>query len=288
MRGRWLWLLLLLPLTAQAALSVRDGSGQTVTLAQPAQRIVALAPHLVETLYAIGAGPRVAAAVDYSDYPPQAAQLPRVGGYAGISVEAVLRRQPDLIVAWRDGGHARELARLRQLGVPVYISAPLRPEDVAQDMRALGVLTARDTAAAALAARFDRTLAQQRSQYAGARPISVFLQLSEQPLFSVSAHSFVGQLLSLCGARNVFADAVPPAPQVSVEAVLARRPQLVLAFSDTALSRWQAWPQLPAVASHNLLRVSEGSISRPGPRLADGVVALCRDIDQARARLPPP
>ena len=145
---------------ALAQVSVRDGMGQTVSLPQPAQRIVALAPHLVEDLYAIGAERQLAAAVDYSDYPPAARQLPRVGGYSGISLEAVLRQQPDLVVAWRDGGNGRELARLRELGVPVYISAPVALVDVASELRRLGTLTGRVAPAEAAARRYESGLQQ--------------------------------------------------------------------------------------------------------------------------------
>ncbi|KMJ52361.1 ABC transporter substrate-binding protein [Vogesella sp. EB] len=273
-------------LPAAAQLSVTDGLGQTVTLPAPARRIVVLVPHAVETLYTIGAAAQIVAVVEYSDHPPAARQLPRVGSYSGISLEAILRLRPELVVAWRDGSHPRELARLRALGIPLYISAPQNVADIAREMRALGRLSGQQRGAAQQAARFEQQFASLRQRYASARPVATFVQVGDTPLFSVSRLSFVDSLVRLCGGRNVFADAAVPAPQVSVEAVLARRPQLILAFEERQLAYWQRWPQLPAVALGNLSLLTEDSISRPGPRLADGARQLCRQIDAARQRLP--
>ncbi|MEQ6291303.1 cobalamin-binding protein [Vogesella sp. GCM10023246] len=270
---------------ALAQVSVRDGMGQTVSLPLPAQRIVALTPHLVEDLYAIGAERQLAAAVDYSDYPPAARQLPRVGGYSGISLEAVLRQQPDLVVAWRDGGNGRELARLRELGVPVYISAPVALADVASELRRLGTLTGRVAPAEAAARRYETGLRALQRQHARAAPLRVFVQVGDNPLFTVSSRSFLGSLLTLCGGRNVFADAPLPAPQVSTEAVLAARPQVMLALDATLHARWQRWPQLPAVRERLQFTLAPDPVSRPGPRLLQGAANVCAALNSARRKL---
>lgn len=280
------WLLLALLLApAQAAIVVRDGAGQGLTLPASAQRIVSLSPHATEMLYAIGAGSRLVATVDYSNYPPAARRLPRVGGYSGVSLEAVMRQQPDLVVAWQDGGNPRELERLRQLGVPVFISHPLQLEDVASEMRSLGQLTATQSQADVAASRYRQRLQQLRQRYAHRPALTVFYQISSAPIFTVSQRSFMGAVMQLCGGRNVFGRLAQAAPQVSMEAVVAAQPQVMLAGRADILRMWDRWPALPAVAKATRYVVDEDLLTIPGPRLLDGAVAMCATLDTARRSL---
>ncbi|MCW3480286.1 cobalamin-binding protein [Neisseriaceae bacterium JH1-16] len=288
-RMRWsglAWLALWLAGPAQAALTVTDPAGNTVTLPKPAQRVVALVPHAVEMLYAIGAGPQLVATVDYADYPPEAKRLPRVGGYTGVSLEAVLRQQPDLVVAWADGTAPRDVARLRSLGIPVYVSRPLQLDDVARELTALGTLTGHGTEAGRASARYRSQLAALKTRYAVRPTVSVFLQVSPQPLYTVSDKSFVGQLVRLCGGVNVFGTEPQPAPQVSRESVIKVRPQVLLTTGPLdMLSQWRRWSAIPAVARGALYALPDDLVGRPGPRLVGGAEAVCRALDDARARL---
>ncbi|RXZ43957.1 cobalamin-binding protein [Crenobacter cavernae] len=286
MRARlWLAALSLAAGAAQAAVSVSDATGRTVTLARPATRIVALAPHTVELLYAAGAGARVVAAVDYSDFPPEAAKLPRVGGVTGFSLEVLLRQKPDLVVAWRDGLGPREEARLRSLGVPLYISRPLQLDDVAAEIAALGQLADTVPAAQAAASRYRARLAALRQRYATRAPVSVFYQIGQTPIFTVSNASFVGQMIEACGGRNVFGALKLPAPQVSAETVVAARPQVMLADDAATLEAWSRWTRLPAVAAGTRYTLPGDLVGRPGPRLVDGAEAVCATLEKARGRL---
>lgn len=284
LRAFALWLLLCVG-PAQAAVSAPDASGKLLTLPQAAQRIVSLSPHATEMLYAIGAGPRLVATVDYSNYPPAARALPRVGGYSGISLEAVLRQRPDLVVAWQDGGNLRELERLRQLGVAVFISHPLQLDDVAAEMQSLGRLTGNPATAAAAATVYRQQLAALRQRYARRAPVSVFYQISATPIFTVSQRSFMGAMMQLCGGRNVFGSLGQAAPQVSMEAVVAARPQVMLAARADILRMWDRWSALPAVAADTRYVLDEDLLTIPGPRLPQGAAALCATLDTARRRL---
>jgi len=283
--SRWLLLAATLYAAAAHALSVTDASGAAVMLKQPARRVVALAPHAVEMLYAAGAGKALAAAVDYSDFPPEAKQLPRVGGLTGVSLETILRQRPDLVIAWVDGADPRQLARLKSLGVPVYQSRPLKLDDVAQEMEALGTLTGHAAEARAAAAHYRSELQELTTRYAQRPAVRVFYQVSRAPIFTVSDASFVGQMIRLCGGRNVFGALNLPAPQVSVEAVVAARPQVMLADDRGALAAWARWRGIPAVAHGTQYTLPADPVSRPGPRLAAGAAALCRALDTARSRL---
>ena len=136
----WLCLWLLSTSSALAAgISVRDDTGATVSLAQPAQRIVTLSPHLAETVFAAGAGGRIVGTVDYSNYPEAARRIPRVGGYSRFDLEAVVALKPDLIIAWEGGNAPAHLQKLRRLGLPVYLSQISRLEDIAGEIERIGV-----------------------------------------------------------------------------------------------------------------------------------------------------
>jgi iron complex transport system substrate-binding protein len=134
------FLLLALAGLAQAQVAVRDDSGHTLTLAHPAQRIVSLAPHVTEMLFAAGGGTRIVGAGAFSDYPPAAAKIPRVADNFEIDVERTLALRPDVIVVWQNGTPARQLAQLRQLGIPLYYSEPKKLDDIADTVQRFGDL----------------------------------------------------------------------------------------------------------------------------------------------------
>ncbi|HJV07578.1 MAG TPA: cobalamin-binding protein [Chromobacteriaceae bacterium] len=280
------WLLAIaLSSPALAAVSVLDASGQAVTLAHPASRIVSLSPHATELLFAIGAGSKVVATVDYSNTPAAARRLPRVGSYTGISLEAVLRQRPDLVVAWQDGGSPRERERLKAMGVAVFVSHPLRLDDVAREMLLLGQLTGTTAPARQAAQAYRQQLATLSARYARRPPVSVFYQVSALPLFTISQSSFLGAVINLCGGRNVFGQLTQPAPQVSTEAVIAARPQVMLAARQADLAMWNRWRSIPAVAHGTRYAVDDSTLTIPGPRLMQAAAALCTTLDTARRQL---
>ena len=270
---------------AQADIRVTDGDGQEVALRQPARRIVSLVPHATELLFAAGAGDKVVATVEYSDHPPAAKKLPRVGSFTGFSLEAVLRQRPDLVVAWKDGGTPRELARLRSLGVPVFISHPLQPGDVALEIGKLGRLAGSEVAANRAAAQYRQQMAALQQRYGGRAPVRVFYQLSQTPIFTISGKSYIDSLIRTCGGVNVFADLPLPAPQVSTASVVAAQPQAIVASDEATLAMWRRWRGVPAVSHAALFALPGDAISIPGPRLVEGAAALCERLDMARQRL---
>jgi iron complex transport system substrate-binding protein/vitamin B12 transport system substrate-binding protein len=283
-----LWLLALLLALAQPAcaeVSTRDATSTLVVLARPAARIITLAPHATELVYAAGAGAHLVGTVDYSDYPPAAQRLPHVGSLAGISLEAVVRLRPDLVVAWKDGSSPQLIQRLRNQGIAVFVSRPEQLDDVAREIIALGHLSGTDAVAAQAAAGYRRQLAALALRYRARPAISVYYQISPAPLFTVSDASFIGASLRLCGGRNVFGSIALPAPQVSIEAVVAARPQVMLAASRSELAMWNQWNSIPAVSKGTLYAIDTNLASRPGPRLAEAAEAICATLDRARHEL---
>ena len=274
---------------ALADVSVVDDTGATVRLSRPARRIVTLAPHLAETLFAAGAGERLAGAVDYSDYPEAARSVPRVGGYSRVDLEAVVALKPDLIIAWQTGNASANIDKLRGFGFPIYVSQPNRLEDVAGEIERLGRLAGTAEAADAAALRFRTRLAGLQRQYGGRPVVRTFYQIWKQPLSTVGGRQIISSVIRLCGGENVFGNLETIAPVVTVEAVVAANPEAIIASGmDEArpewLDDWKRWPAVTAVARSNLFFVPPELIQRHTPRLLDGAEQLCKHLETARSR----
>lgn len=271
----------------QATVSVRDDRGQIIRLAQPAQRIISLAPHLTEDLFAIGAGQRLVGVVSYSDYPADALKLPIIGGYNGIDLEKIRALKPDLIVAWHTGNPPAQLAKIAALGIPMFYDDSRTLKDVPTVLERLGVLTATSLTANQAAAQFRGRLAQVARQYQGGRPIRVFYQVWDRPLMTINKHQIISDAMRLCGAVNVFADLPALVPTIDDEAVVVKNPELILtsgepSVNEQALKRWTRWPRLTAVQRHQLVVLKPDILSRMGPRLVDGTEQLCAAVQRAR------
>jgi iron complex transport system substrate-binding protein len=270
---------------AGAGVSVTDDTGATVSLAQPAQRIVSLAPHLTEQLYAVGAGGRIVGTTDYADYPPSARAIERVGRAHSLDLERIVALRPDLIVVWGSGFPPAVIDALRRLGTPLFVSEPRTLDEIASSLLRLGALTGSDGSAAAQA--FERKIGVLRAQYAGKAPVRVFYQVWGAPLMTLSGRHVISEAIALCGGRNVFAELAPIAPTVSTEAVLAADPQAIITAEASgrpgeALAMWQRFPTLAATRGGHLYTLDADRINRNGPRLADEVAALCGAIDRTR------
>jgi iron complex transport system substrate-binding protein len=279
--------------TAHADVSAVDDTGNTVTLAVPAQRVISLSPHITELIYAAGGGAKLVGAVRYSDYPPAARNVPRVGDNRSLDLERIVALKPDLIVVWRHGNAQQQLDRLHELHIPLFFSEPRRLDDVATSLTRLGVLLDTTSVAQPAADAYRHDIAQLRERYADRSPVSVFFQVWDQPLMTLNGEHMISDVIALCGGRNVFAALKPLVPTVSTEAVLAANPDAIVTSSQGAtasdhplpgLDRWRAWPSLTAVAHGNLFAIDGDLLTRPAPRIAQGAAELCKDLDLARTR----
>jgi iron complex transport system substrate-binding protein len=269
-----------------AAASAVDDRGVAVSLRAPAQRIVTLAPHLTEIAYAAGAGERLAATVRFSDYPAAASGLARVGDAARIDVERVLALKPHLVLGWRTGNPGRDLQRLEALGLTVFVTEPRRLADVARLLRSVGALADTARVAEAAARHFENELAGLEARYGGRRRVRVFYEIWHRPLLTVSGAHVISDILRLCGGENVFADAAVLTPAVSYEAVLARRPDVILGGSSGAqpedLARGWARAPVAALRAIPVRFIDPDLIQRQSPRLAQGARAVCEALDALR------
>ncbi|CAD6363901.1 cobalamin-binding protein [Shewanella putrefaciens] len=257
----------------------------TDVLAQPAKRIIALSPHAVEMLYAIGAGDTIVAATDYADYPEAAKKIPRIGGYYGIQMERVMELNPDLIVVWDSGNKAEDINQLRTLGFNLYGSDPKTLEGVAKELEELGQLTGHVEEASKAAAAYRAELIRLRVENAKKSEPKVFYQLWSTPLMTVSKNSWIQEIMSVCHGQNVFYDADSDYPQVSLENVLLTLPDVILQSEEEGNVKgvdWRQWPEIPAVKNQHIYQLNADLLHRATPRALLGVQALCDALDKAR------
>lgn len=253
-------------------------------LAAPAQRIVTLAPHLAELVYAAGAGDRLVGTVEWSDYPPEAAALPRVGDAFRLDLEALAALEPDLLLGWRGGNPDHLLEQLGQRGYRVVALAPQRLYDIATQLVEIGRLAGTPGPAAAAAASFRAGLAELRAAQAGKPALRVFYQVSWRPLYTVGGHQLISEVLALCGGQNIFAELGELAPAVSMEAVIARDPEVILTadVQQADLAEWRRWPAVTAVQRGHLYAVDGDLVVRASPRILEGTRQVCERLDRAR------
>jgi iron complex transport system substrate-binding protein len=272
--------------STSAAHELTDDRGVSVTWSAGPERIVALSPHLVEIAYAAGAGAQLAAAVRFSDYPPDAARLPRVGDAARIDLERVLAIKPDLVLGWRSGNPAGDLQRLERRGFRVFVTEPRRLTDIARVLRLIGTLAHTREVAETAAARFEAELEMLRAKYGGRAPVRVFYEIWHRPLLTVNGAHVISDAIALCGGVNVFSEVPVLTPSVSLEAVLQARPQIILGGSsameeDDLASEWRRAPAT-ALREIPVRFVAPDLIQRQTPRLAQGARRICEHIDEAR------
>ena len=264
--------------TEQPSASVNDG---------PARRVVTLAPHLAEIMFDIGAGEQLVGVSAWSDYPPEVLDLPRVGDAFAIDQERLALLQPDLLLVWESGLPAHAVDELRQRGYRVETIRTRSLADIAAAMRRIGDLTGNRQGAARAAQRFIDVFESLAGRYRGADSIDVFFQVSARPLYTVNREHFVSEIIAVCGGRNVFEDVSDFAPSVSVEAVLERDPEMLLAganLGEDAFADWARWQELAANRHGNHFLLPDDTVVRPSPRLAQAAAYVCAALDEARKR----
>jgi len=274
---------------AASEIRVTDDSGRSMRLEQPVRRVISLAPHITELLFAAGAGERIVGAVDFSDFPEAAKRIPRVGNNAQLDLERIVALKPDLIVVWLHGNAQRQLDRLLELGIPAFYTESHRLGDIARSIEQLGRLAGTEAVAAAAARAFKSGEAELRARYAGLAPVSIYFQIWGRPLMTINGNHIISDVIRLCGGRNVFADLAPIVPSVSIEAVLAADPEAIGGTIGEMGSRedmlaWLKWPQLRAVARGNLFTIHADFMTRHTPRILEGARQMCAQLDAARER----
>jgi iron complex transport system substrate-binding protein len=276
---------------SSAAVSVVDDANHTVTLPAPAHRIISLAPHATELLFATGAGSKLVGVSDYSNFPPEAKNIPSVGGSNALDLERIVNLKPDLIVVWGSGNSAAQIDKLRGLKIPLFESEPRNFETVATSLERLAKLTGTEVAGQKAAQTFRSRLQTLAATYQHRPPVTVFYQIWRQPLMTLNGDHMASAAIRLCGGENVFGQLPQIAPTISIESVLQKDPEVIIASSGETENRqadWLRFPKLTAVARNNLFSINVDWMTRGGPRILDGTETLCKQLEIARQRRPLP
>jgi vitamin B12 transport system substrate-binding protein len=243
-----------------------------------ATRVVSLAPSLSEIVVELDSADLLVGVLDGGDRPPELQDLPSVGRYGQLDVERLLSLKPDLLLLWPGSVGPAQREQLKGLGIPLYIAEPHSLDQLITQIEAIAMQLGRPERGVQRAAQLRERLEELRQRYRRATPLPVFYQVWDRPLYTIGGGQIISDALAVCGARNVFADLSVPAPQVSVESVLQRNPQVILATEQAQLDAWKAWPQLPAVTQGRLLLVRDKGLERPSGQMIEATARLCELI----------
>ncbi len=272
--------------TAGPGVSVADDEGRVLALPRAARRVVALAPHLTELVFAAGGGQSLVGVIRYSDHPAAALALPVVGDAFALNLERIAQLRPDLVLVWHSGLGERQREQLRALKLPVYESEIRRVDDIGTTLRRLGTLLGTSATANAAATELTQRWNTLQARYSGRPPVRVFYQLWHQPLMTISGEHLIAQAITACGGVNVFAGLAGLTPTVSWEAAAQADPQIIasarLDGEGAPQGQWRRLQQVDAVKHQRYALLPPELLGRMGPRFVDGAQLLCEALDKAR------
>lgn len=277
----------LMAFNAAASVVVRDDDGQIVTLPKHAQRVISFSPGNTELIFAAGGGDRLVGVIKFSDFPEAAKRIPVVGDSRELDLERIITLKPDLLVVWRKGNSAKQIEQLKKLGVPIFFSDVDRLADIPKNIQVLGQLLGTEKIADHAAAKLREQLTALTRQYANLSPVRLFYQVWDNPLFTLNGQQIASDAIRLCGGVNIFSSQKITAPNVSIEAVLQKNPEVIIGTNEQhasgdGLAMWKRYPTMIAVKRGNLFELDGSLINRAGPRMISGVADLCEKLDQAR------
>jgi len=268
---------------SNARITVTDDFGHNVTVRAPPLRIVSLAPGATAMLVAAGAGGQLVGTIEYSGQPASEMKLPRIGSADAIDMERLIALRPDVVVVWPDGNSPAQIRTLERLGISVYRQEAVTLDGIPDSLRRLGRLAGTSRVADRRAGALAAKLAGLRKEYANSAPATVFLEVWDRPLYTVGGGELMSDALSICGARNAFADLPQRAPAIGIEAVIARNPDIIIAAAPPGkgaawLAEWRRFPSLRAVTTGHLLAFEDQRLMGLGPGAIDATAAMCRKI----------
>jgi iron complex transport system substrate-binding protein len=292
--GRWyLYVCCMLALSAMlsamlpaiaAALTVQDDDFNAIELPAPANRIVSLSPGATAMLFAAGAGDRVVGTSAYSDEPAAAKRIERIGDAQSFDLERILTLRPDVVVVWTGGTPAAEVARLQGVGLRIYHQHVKRLDDIPDSLRRLGALTGTSPEAQAAAAQLAQRIVALRSRYPQKSAATVLIQVWDRPIYTVGRDQVITDVIHACGFRNAFEDLNDVSPAVTLESVLARDPDYILALGSNQ-NEAQSWLQqrhqfasMKAQRPGHTIAWSDPRLPTLGPGVVDAAEDLCRAL----------
>jgi iron complex transport system substrate-binding protein len=272
-----------------------DDDGTEVTVDERPERIISLSPAITEIVYALGAGDRLVGGTDFDDYPPEAAALTDVATFSGVLMEQVVDLEPDLVLAAGNNFTPQaDIDRMRELGLTVLVTYAESVEDVLTDIELIGQAIDADEEAAAIAGGMERRIAEVEGAVAGTaeRP-RVFYQIGSEPdIYGPAPGSFIADMVALAGGEPI-TTTDPAVFSISVERLVALDPEVIIlgdaqyGVCPEQVAARPGWNSMTAVREGNLRPVDDTIVTRPGPRLAEGLAALALAIHPDADITPP-
>jgi len=243
-----------------------------------AERVISLAPSLTEMMLDLRSEDKLVGLLDGGPRPEGLAAVPSVGDFAQFEMETLLSLQPDLILYWPGSISEIQLTQLRQLDVPIYTAHATTMDELARHFAELGALLGAADYGSELSAQVQQQLQAMRARYQREVPLRVFYQVWDSPMYTLGGEQIISDALQVCGAQNIYADLQLAAPQVSIESVLARNPDVILLGSERLAPMWQAWPVLRAVQRQQVLAVPDHGLERPSLQMFAALELLCEHL----------
>jgi len=262
-----------------------DAMQRQVAVPKNIKRIISMAPNVTEMLFAIGLSSKIVGVTTYCDYPDAAKDKSKIGGYSDPNMEAILSLKPDLIVTAPDGYSKERVEKLDEIGIPVFVVNPKKVDDVLETMLTLGKITGKNEAAKQVVGQLSMRVEAVREKVSPIPPeerLKVFYEIGRDPLFTVGPGTFLDNLITEAGGINIAADAGSAWAQYSVEAVIAKKPDIIItalhtasaADSESSKSIWRKYKTIPAVQNGRIYELDPNILLRPGPRIVDGMEEL--------------
>ena len=284
-----IWVIIFLLILGYAVSSwgetFKDSLGRKITLKGDPQRIVSLAPNITEILYVLGLGERLVGVTQFSSYPPEASLKPKVGSYINLNVEKIISLSPELVIGTVDGNNPGVVSLLEQAGIQVFIVNPRKVKQIIDTIASIGEVCGVNEKADIVVGQLNRRVNRIIRRIASRERPLVFLQINVRPIMTVNRNTYHHDLIRLAGGRNMAEDESITYPRISLEAVIRRKPDVIIVSSmerggrfEKARQAWLRWKSIPAVKNNRVHLIDSDLIDRPSPRIIDGLDAMAKII----------
>ncbi len=277
----------LLPAIAFSNITEIDDLKRKITLAEPAKRIISLAPNITELLFHIGAGGNIVGVDEFSNYPDEAKTITRVNNHALVNYELILSLQPDLIFSWSSGNGYEIVQRLDELKLPVFVIEVTKLPHIPELLKKLGRLTDKTFESKRAAANFYEKLGHLNKLYGDKKRVKTFYQIWDEPIMTLNGEHLVSDVIKICGGVNIFATSSPLVPRVNIETIMKFDPEVIITSGtherlESWKKTWSRWKNITAVKGGHLYLLPPDLIQRATYRTLDGATYMCKYLDQYR------
>ena len=259
--------------------TVTDELERSVALPHEINRIVSLAPNITEILFALGVGDKVVGVTDYSDYPEKAKQLPTVGSFANPNIELVQNLKPDLVIATKDGNPEAAVKKLEDMNIPTFVINPHNFQGILTSIQNIGKALEREEVGNQIVQAMSATQVYIEKQVSNLKKPKVLFQLGAKPIISVNKNTFIHDIIEKAGGINIASLSQINYPEMNKESIVASNPDVIIAATDestfaTIKQNWAGFTDMSAVKKKRIYRINPDTISRPAPRIMEGLVEL--------------